>query len=102
MKVPMLLTMTSPYFQNRRFNWKMLFNSDQHKPAQEVLFSRKKKVSIHPVITLYNIEVEKASFQKHLGLILDEKLTFKHHADNTLCKIDKSIAVIKKLRHTLP
>ena len=80
----------------------MLFNLEPHKPAQEVLFSRKKKVSIHPVISLYNIEVEKASYQKHLGLILDENITFKHHTDNTLCKIDKSIAVIKKLRHTLP
>ena len=31
------------------FNWKMLFNQDPHKPGQEVLFSRKKKVSIHYV-----------------------------------------------------
>ena len=31
------------------FNWKMLLNPDLHKPAQGVLFSRKKKVSIHPV-----------------------------------------------------
>ena len=34
------------------FNWKMLFNPDPHKPAQEVLFSRKKKVLIHRVINL--------------------------------------------------
>ena len=72
MKVPMLLTMNSPYFQNRRFNWKMLFNSDQHKPAQEVLFSRKKKVSIHSIISLNNVQEEKASYQKHIGLVLDE------------------------------
>ena len=72
MKVPMLLTMTSPYFQNRRFNWKILFNSDQHKPAQEVLFSRKKKVSIHSIISLNNVQEKKASYQKHLGLVLDE------------------------------
>ena len=43
--------------------------------------------------------MEKASYQKHLGLFLNEKLTFKHHIDNALCK---GIAVIKKLRHTLP
>ena len=58
------------------FNWKMLFNPDLYNPAQEVLFSRKKEVSIHPVTRL-NVQVEKASFQKHLGLFLDEKLTFK-------------------------
>ena len=48
------------------FNWKMIFNPDPHQPAQEVLFSRKKKVSVHPVISL------KVSYQKHLGLFLDE------------------------------
>ena len=82
------------------FNWKMLFNPDLHNPAQEVLFSRKKEVSIHPVIRL-NVQVEKTSFQKHLGLFLDEKLTFKCHIDNTLCKVNKGIAVLKKLRHAL-
>ena len=80
----------------------MLFNPDPHTPAQEVLFSRKKEVSIHPVISLNNIQVEKAYYQKHLGSFLDEKLTFKHHIYNTLCKVNKGIAVIRKLRHALP
>ena len=84
------------------FHWKMHFNPDPHKPAQEVLFSKKKKVSIHPAISFNSIQVEKASYQKHLGLFLDEKLTFKHHIDNTLCKVSKGIAVIKRLRHVLP
>ena len=55
------------------FNWKMLFNPDPSKPAQEVLFSRKMKVQNHPKISLNNIQVERTSYQKHLGLILDEK-----------------------------
>ena len=80
----------------------MRFNPDPHKPAQEVLFSKKKNVSIHAAISLNNIQVEKASYQKHLGLFLDQKLTFKHHIDNTLCKVNKGIAVIKILRHVLP
>ena len=54
----------------------MFFNPGPHKPAQEILFSKKKKVSIHPVISLNNIQVEKSSYQKHLGLFLDEKLTY--------------------------
>ena len=84
------------------FNWKMRFNPDPHKPAQEVLFSKKKKVSIHAAISLNNIQVEKASYQKHLGLFLDEKLTFKHHIGNIFCKVNKGIAVTKILRHVLP
>ena len=31
------------------FNWKMLFNPDPKKPAQEVIFSRKKHFQIHPI-----------------------------------------------------
>ena len=30
----------------------MLFNPDPHKPAQEVLLSKKKKVFIHPVLII--------------------------------------------------
>ena len=48
----------------------MRFNPDPHKPAQEVSFSKKKKVSIHPAIKLNNMQVEKASYQKHLGLFI--------------------------------
>ena len=84
------------------FNWKMLFNPDPKKPAQEVIFSRKKQFQIHPTINLNNVEVERASYQKHLGIILDENLNFIQHIDSAISKINKGIAVIKKLRYSLP
>ena len=34
------------------YNWKMLFNADPIKPAQEVLFFRKKQVQIQATISL--------------------------------------------------
>ena len=80
----------------------MLFDPDHSKPAQEVLFSRKKKTQSHPEISLNNIPVERSSYQKHLGLILDEKLNFKQHIDSAFSKINKGIPVIKKIRHILP
>ena len=80
----------------------MLFDSDPKKPAQEVVFSRKKQLQSHPMISLNNVHVEKTSQQKHLGIILDEKLNFKQHVDNAILKINKGISVIKKLCHTLP
>ena len=40
--------------------------------------------------------------QKHLGLILDEKLNFKQHIESAIVKINKGVAVIKKLRYNLP
>ena len=59
------------------FNWKTLFNPDLTKPAQGVIFSIKKKTQTHPIINLNNIQVEKVPYQKHLVLLLDEKLNFK-------------------------
>ena len=80
----------------------MLFNPDPNKPTQEVLFSRKNKVQVHPTINLNNIQVERTSYQKHLGILHDEKLNFKQHIDSVIPKINKGISVIKKLRHSLP
>ena len=60
------------------FNYKMVFNPDPSKPAQKVLFSRKSKIQNHPTISLNNVQVERPSYQKHLGIILDEKLNFKN------------------------
>ena len=84
------------------YKWKMLFNPDPKKPVQEVLFSRKKQIQNHPIISLNNIQVERSSHQKHLGLILDEKLNFKEHVNSAISKVNKGISVLKKLRHNLP
>ena len=84
------------------YDWKMLFNPGPCKPAQEVVFSRKKKTQSHPAISLNNIQVERMSYQKHFGLLLDEKLNFKQHVDSAILKMNEGISVIKKLRHSLP
>ena len=76
-------------------NWKMLFNPDPSRPDQEVLFSRKKKVQIHPTISLSNNQNESASYQKHLGILLDEQLNFKQHIASAILKINKGISVKK-------
>ena len=67
-----------------------------------MLFSRKKKTLNHLTLSLNNIQVERASSQKHLGLLLDEKLNFKQHIESAIVKINKGVAVIKKLRYSLP
>ena len=79
------------------YNWKMLFNPDSSKPAQEVLFTRKKKIHVHPTINFNNVQVERMSYQKHLGILLDEKLNFKQHIDTAISKVSKGILVIKNL-----
>ena len=62
---------------NWAYKCKMLFNPDPKKPAQEVLLSRKSQIQNHPTIRLNNIQVERSTIHKHLGVILDEKLNFK-------------------------
>ena len=84
------------------FNWKMIFNPDPSKPAQEVLFSRRKQIQIHPTISLNNVQVERSYYQKHLGIIVDEKLDFKQHIDSATSKVNKGVSVIIELRHILP
>ena len=73
----------------------MLFNPEPSKPAQEVLFSRKKKTQIHPTIIFNNIQVKRAPYHKHLGILLDEKLSFKQHINTAILKINKGISAIK-------
>ena len=66
------------------------------------MFSKIKITQTHPIIRLNNIQVERVPYQKHLGILLDEKLNFKQHVDNAILKMNKRIFVIKKLRHSLP
>ena len=80
----------------------MFINLDTNKPAQEVLFSKKKETQNDPNISLINIQVERVSHQKHLGIILDEKLNFKEHINSTTLKVNRGLAVLKKLRYSLP
>ena len=54
-------------------NWEILFNPKPKKPAQEVLFSISSLSNItHPVI-YFNVHVQRANQQKHLGISLDKK-----------------------------
>ena len=84
------------------YNWKMSFHPDPQRPTQEVLFSRKNSNITHPIIHFNNVQVQRANQQRHLGIIFDEKLNFKSHIDKVLTKASKAIAVIKRLRNSLP
>ena len=84
------------------FNWKMLFNSDRTKPAQEVIFSKNKKTQTHPIISLNNIQVEKVPYQKNLDILVNENLNFKQHVDSAILKMNKGISNMKRSRHSLP
>ena len=56
----------------------------------------------HPQVFFNDIPVSRVSFQKHLGIYLDEKLNFNHHIKEKMTKAMKGIGVIKRLSKMLP
>ena len=82
--------------------WKMSFNSDPLKQAQEVIFSRKRNKPHHPDIIFNGNTIKKSSSQKHLGMFLDTNLDFDEHIKGVFDKTSKSIGLIRKLRNFLP
>ena len=81
--------------------WKMSFNPDPTKPAEEILFSHKRPRA-HPPLFFNGIEVKRVSEHKHLGLILDPLLNFAAHFKEKIAKARKGIGLIKHLRQCLP
>ena len=47
------------------FQWKMIFNPDLSKQAQEVIFSRKIKKLLHPTLLFNDIPLSNSLFQKY-------------------------------------
>ena len=70
------------------FQWKMRFNPDPKKQAQEVIFSRKINKIDHPPLYFNENLVKSSSTQKHLGMILDTKLDFSLHLKNVQNKVN--------------
>ena len=84
------------------YKWKMSFNPDPSKQAQEVIFSRKVNKVHHPPLLFNNSTIQQIASQKHLGIHLDEELTFKHHINEKINKANRSIGIIRKLNNILP
>ena len=91
------------YVINERADqWNMSFNYHPSKQAVEIYFSRK-SVPIHaPGIMFSGCIVFNQEFNKHLGVVLDRKLTFDHHLRDKLSKANKGIGLISRLRKFLP
>ena len=55
------------------YQWKMIFNPDASKQAQEIVFSRIANASNHGTVNFNNVPVIRENIQRHLGLFLDSK-----------------------------
>ena len=95
---------------NWAFQWKMKFNPDLKKQAQEVIFSRKiNKIDHLPLHFNQNL-VKSSSTHKHLdkqtsqtsSMILDTILKFNLHLKNVQNTVIKTIGLLCKVQNTLP
>ena len=76
----------------------MFFSPDQSKQPQEIIFFK----VYHSPLLFHNSTVQQILSQKHLGIHLDEELTFKHHINEKINKANKGIGIIRKLNNILP
>ena len=80
----------------------MSFNFGYTKPADEVVFSRK-RIETHLLLLMINdVPAESVPFHKLLGLILDSKLDFNKHINTVLSIVNKMIVLLRKFQHILP
>ena len=80
--------------QGWAYQWKMLFNPDRTKQAQEIIFSRKKNATTHPPLFFNNSEIKFSSNQKHLRLTLDCKLSFNEHINDKIHQANKGVGLL--------
>ena len=64
---------------NWAIQWKIHFNPDPNKQAQEVYFSKKSNNENSLSVTFNNAKVVTCSTHKHLGLLLYKRLSFNEH-----------------------
>ena len=84
------------------FQWKMSYNADPTKQAQEVMFSRKNAQKTNPKIFFNNISISKVDSQKDLGLHLVSKLSFDMHIKTILTKVNRTIGLFQTFEQVLP
>ena len=84
------------------YQWKIICNPDLKKPLHEVSFSRKENEETHPSVFYNNTEVSRTDSQRHLGLVPDNRLTFKKHIKDKLNKAYFGVGKIKRFRDILP
>ena len=87
---------------NWAFQWKMQFNPDPNKKADEFYFSRKPIADDYIPDKLNDSPVELCESQKHLGVILNKHLNFYELIERKIKICNKLMGTIKHLFVYLP
>ena len=83
------------------FQWKMSFNAEPLKQAQEVIFTKKlQKIDYNPLH--FNCSsVKETCKQNHLRLLLDFNLNFQERCKFLLKKVNKTVVLLPKFQNIL-
>ena len=81
--------------------WKMIFNPDPTKSAEVVIFT-KRNLTLYDLVSYSGVDVMQIDNHKHLGFILDSKMSYSKHIDGKIGKANQGIGVIKRLYNYLP
>ena len=84
------------------FQWRMSFNPEPSKQAQDVIFTRKLQKKKLPPLYFNDSSVKETCTQKHLGMLLDFRFDFQEHWKSLLKKVNKTVALLCKFQNILP
>ena len=79
------------------YTWKMSFNPDHSKQAEEVILSRKCTKEDHCPIYFSDIPVIQTAVQNYIGMYLDEKFNYNSHIKEKLSKVCKGLGLLRNL-----
>lgn len=83
-------------------DWRISFNPDPRKQAVELVFSKKKVKTDHPIVLFNASPVLTVDQHKHLGIILNSKLSFSAHIQAAINMSRKAIGMLKFMSTYLP
>ena len=66
----------------------MIFNPDPIKPAEEIIFTNRNSTLYDPV-SYSGVDVMPVDDHKHLGFILDSKMSYSKHIDGKIVKANQ-------------
>ena len=76
--------------------WKMDFNPDPNKPAEEVIFTNRNSTS-YDTLSFWGMDVKTVDFHKHLGFVLYSQMNTIKHVDRKIAKANQGMGVINRL-----
>ena len=76
------------------FQWKMSFNPEPSKQAQDVIFTRKLQKKKLPPLYFNDSSVKETCTQKHLGILLDFRFDFQEHWKSLLKKVNETVTLL--------